>query len=151
MCPTGKVIFQAGHVLIFPAVYTSFIGLYRVQILAGHVKIFAGHVNFDNHVPDGHVNQMLNVKPCVFSGVTLGLLSGVLSLGVGDTVASVLGTKIGLHQWPGMLAAAWHKTLGILKDLSRHWKFIDIIEKFCQIVYVGLELYHVYVKRKNNI
>ena len=27
------------------------------------MKIFVGHVNFKNHVPDGHVNQMLNVKP----------------------------------------------------------------------------------------
>ena len=35
-----------------------------VQILTGHVEIFAGHVHFQNHVPDGHVNQMLNVKPC---------------------------------------------------------------------------------------
>ena len=26
------------------------------------MKIFAGHVNFQNHMPDGHVNQMLNVK-----------------------------------------------------------------------------------------
>ena len=48
-------------VLIFPVVYISFTGL--VQILAGHMKFFAGHVNFQNHVPDGHVNQMLNVKP----------------------------------------------------------------------------------------
>ena len=56
------MIFQSGHILIFPAVYISFTGL--VQILAGHMKISAGHVNFQNHVPDGHVNQMLNVKPC---------------------------------------------------------------------------------------
>ena len=28
------------------------------------MKIFAGHENFQNHVPDGHVNQMLNVKAC---------------------------------------------------------------------------------------
>ena len=53
--------FQSGHVLIFPAMYISFTGL--VQILDGQVKIFAGHVNFQNHMPDGHVNQMLNVKP----------------------------------------------------------------------------------------
>ena len=61
MCPTGQVIFQSGHALILPAVYISFTGL--VQILAGHIKNFAGHVNFQNHVPDGHVSQMLNVKP----------------------------------------------------------------------------------------
>ena len=61
MCLTGKVIFQSGHVLIFPAVYISFTGL--VQILSGHVKVFAGHINFQNHVSDGHVNQMLDVKP----------------------------------------------------------------------------------------
>ena len=63
MCPTGQVIFQSGHVLIFPAVYISFTGL--VQILAGHIKFFDGHVNFQNHMPDGHVSQMLNVKPCI--------------------------------------------------------------------------------------
>ena len=67
MCPTGQVNFQSGHVLIFPAVYINFSGL--VQILAGHMRIFAGHVNFQNHVPDGHVNQMLNVKPCLPSPV----------------------------------------------------------------------------------
>ena len=39
----------------------QFTGL--VQILAGHMKIFAGHVNLQNHVPDGNVNQILNVKP----------------------------------------------------------------------------------------
>ena len=48
-------------VLVFPAVYISFTGLWH--ILAEHVIIFAGHVNFQNHVPDGHINQMLNVKP----------------------------------------------------------------------------------------
>ena len=58
---TGQVIFQSGHVLIFPAEYVSFTGL--AQISAGHVKIFAGHVNFQNHMPDGLVNQMLDVKP----------------------------------------------------------------------------------------
>ena len=54
--------FQYGHALIFPTVCISFTGL--VQVLAGHVKIFAGQVNFQNHVPNGHVNHMLNVKPC---------------------------------------------------------------------------------------
>ena len=28
-CPTGQVIFQAGHMLIFPAVYISFTGLLK--------------------------------------------------------------------------------------------------------------------------
>ena len=28
------------------------------------MKIFTGHVNFQNHMPDEHLNQMLNVKPC---------------------------------------------------------------------------------------
>ena len=28
------------------------------------MKIFAGQVHFQNHMPDGHENQMLNVKPC---------------------------------------------------------------------------------------
>ena len=51
MCPTGQVIFKSGHVIIFPAVYISSTEL--VHILAGHMKIFAGHVNFQNHVPNG--------------------------------------------------------------------------------------------------
>ena len=50
-CPTGQVIFQSWHVLIFPAVYISFTGF--VQILDEHMKIFAGHVNFQNHIPMG--------------------------------------------------------------------------------------------------
>ena len=37
----------------FTAVYINFAGL--VQILVGHVKMFAGHVNFHNHMPIGHV------------------------------------------------------------------------------------------------
>ena len=41
--------------------YISFTGL--VQILTGHLKIFARHVHFQIHLPDGHINQMLNVKP----------------------------------------------------------------------------------------
>ena len=56
MCPTGQVIIQSVHVLILPAVYISFTGL--AEILAGQVKILAGHINFENHV-----KQMLNVKP----------------------------------------------------------------------------------------
>ena len=59
-CPAGQVIFQYGHVLIFPTVYGGFTGL--AQILAGHVKIFAGHVNFQNQVPNGHVNHMLKCQ-----------------------------------------------------------------------------------------
>ena len=61
----GKWFLQSGHALIFTAVYITFTGL--VKILAGHLKIFPGHVNLQNHVPDGHVNQMLNVKPCLSS------------------------------------------------------------------------------------
>ena len=63
MCPTGQVIFSLGMYLFsqqctWPLQFTGL-----VQILAGHMKIFAGHVNLQNHVPDGNVNQMLNVKP----------------------------------------------------------------------------------------
>ena len=60
--PTGQVIFRSVHVLIFTAAYIRFTGF--LQIFAGHVKTFAGHVHFQVHVPDGHVNQMFNVKPC---------------------------------------------------------------------------------------
>ena len=55
-CPTGPVIFLVRActypgVLIFPTVYISFTGL--VKTLAAHAKFLAGHVNFQNHVPDG--------------------------------------------------------------------------------------------------
>ena len=56
---TGLV--QSWHVLVFPTIYIIFTGLW--QILAGLVIIFAEHVNFQFHVPDGHINQMLNIKP----------------------------------------------------------------------------------------
>ena len=62
MCQTGQVIFQARH--IFLAVYWYITFSVFVHILAGHVKIFAGHINFWSHMPNGHVNQMLNVNPC---------------------------------------------------------------------------------------
>ena len=43
--PDRQVTFHSGHVLIFfSAVYISFTGL--VQIVAGHMKIFARHINF---------------------------------------------------------------------------------------------------------
>ena len=35
------------------------------------------------------------------TGVTLSLYSGVLSTGLGDMVAAVIGSKWGSHRWPG--------------------------------------------------
>ena len=47
----GNWFLQSGHVVIFLAVYISLTRL--VQILAGHVKISAGHVHFLTTCPMG--------------------------------------------------------------------------------------------------
>ena len=51
-------------------------------MVAGHVKSFAAHVNFQNHMPNGHVNQMLNVKPCL-----LFLLNFLLEIPIFNEIA----------------------------------------------------------------
>lgn len=48
----------------------------------------------------------LHPAPCdILDSVGFNLLpltSGVLAIGIGDTVASIVGTTIGKHYWPGI-------------------------------------------------
>ena len=44
--------------------------------------MFEGHVNFQNHVPDGHVNQMLNIKSS--PGMASSILPKLVNIGSGN-------------------------------------------------------------------
>lgn len=47
----------------------------------------------------------IHPSPCDLADTTddelLPLLAGIVSVGVGDTFASVIGSKLGKHKWPG--------------------------------------------------
>lgn len=55
------------------------------------------------------VSAPLWLHPCPCDGNETGgsnlltLLSGLLTIGIGDTAASVFGTLLGKHRWPGKL------------------------------------------------
>ena len=50
----------------------------------------------------------------------LAQLSGIISVGIGDSAASIVGSKIGIHKWPGK-----KRTLeGSLAGLTAQFLFV---------------------------
>lgn len=55
------------------------------------------------------------------TGCKLALYSGILSLGIGDTMASVVGKKIGRYRWPGSPKTVEGTLAGIISQLVFLW------------------------------
>ncbi|KAL9986140.1 hypothetical protein ACROYT_G000230 [Oculina patagonica] len=55
------------------------------------------------------------------TGCKLALYSGILALGVGDTMASVVGKKLGRYRWPGNLKTVEGTLAGIISQLLFLW------------------------------
>jgi len=56
----------------------------------------------------------------------LAQLSGIISVGIGDSFASIIGSKIGVHKWPGS-----KRTLeGSLAGLVAQFIFISCLWYF---------------------
>lgn len=63
------------------------------------------------------------------TGCKLALYSGILSLGIGDTMASVVGKKIGRYRWPGSPKTVEGTLAGIISQLMFLWilQYNDIL------------------------
>ncbi|KAJ7385455.1 hypothetical protein OS493_016539 [Desmophyllum pertusum] len=55
------------------------------------------------------------------TGCKLALYSGILALGIGDTMASVIGKKLGRYRWPGSLKTVEGTLAGIISQLLFLW------------------------------
>lgn len=58
---------------------------------------------------------------------TLVLLSGTVSLGIGDTVASVVGSKLGTHRWPGTKKTLEGTLASILAQFAFYFPLLHIL------------------------
>ena len=64
-CSTGQVIFHAGHMLIFPAVYISFTGLLK-NIVWAHENLCRACIFLELHVRWAcKLKVYFNVNPCI--------------------------------------------------------------------------------------
>ncbi|CAF0761232.1 unnamed protein product [Rotaria sordida] len=69
----------------------------------------------------------------------LAQLSGIISVGIGDSIASIVGSKIGIHKWPGA-----KRTLeGSLAGLIAQFNFIACLWYFDIIPYSQYNLFFV--------
>ena len=57
----------------------------------------------------------------------MALYSGVVSLGIGDTAAAVVGTLYGRHPWPGMKKTKEGTAAAVISQLLA----------FAAIIYIG--------------
>lgn len=55
------------------------------------------------------------------TGCKLALYSGILALGVGDTMASVVGKSLGRYRWPGSIKTVEGTLAGIMSQLLFVW------------------------------
>lgn len=63
------------------------------------------------------------------TGCTLALYSGILALGIGDTMASVVGKTFGRYRWPGSLKTVEGTLAGLISQLLFVWmlQYTDLL------------------------